>query len=236
VEINRVKARIAKTVEAATVRMTRLGGQGVLVPGNMILTAAHCIRWTATGAMALGDQKLEAIETRDGQKLIVDVLALEPVADIAVLGAVDGQALPPEAEAYEEWCEATTAVKLYIADLLLDTDVAAPPGMDQDRWAKWCPSRWIAAHVLTHDKGWIDARAHQQRRDSQWLTVEVRTRILGGTSGGSVIADNGRLLGVISHTGESFGQGGKVKLHPFPIPRPHRTLPVWVVERMRCTR
>jgi hypothetical protein len=51
-------------VEAATVKTTRTGGQGVRVPGNLILTAAHCIDWRGTGRMALGEIYIEPIATK----------------------------------------------------------------------------------------------------------------------------------------------------------------------------
>jgi hypothetical protein len=39
---------------AATVQLPTKGGQGVLVPGGFVLTAAHCIDWSLDGGMALG--------------------------------------------------------------------------------------------------------------------------------------------------------------------------------------
>ena len=42
-------------VEKATVRLTGKGGQGVLVPGGLIVTAAHCVNWYLEGGMAMGD-------------------------------------------------------------------------------------------------------------------------------------------------------------------------------------
>src|SRR5262249_32084812 len=72
-------------VLAATVSLSDLGGQGVLVPGGLILTAAHCIKWSGTGAMVLGDYFVERIKTRDGRSFRASVCAAEPVADIAAL-------------------------------------------------------------------------------------------------------------------------------------------------------
>jgi hypothetical protein len=40
---NSTMAKIA----AATVHLTRRGGLGVLVPGHMIVTAAHVVHWTS---------------------------------------------------------------------------------------------------------------------------------------------------------------------------------------------
>lgn len=50
----------------ATVRLLGKGGQGVLVPGKLILTAAHCVTWDADGGMVLGDHYIEDITTANG--------------------------------------------------------------------------------------------------------------------------------------------------------------------------
>lgn len=47
-------------VANATVRISGLVGQGVLVPGGFILTATHCIQWNGEGGWALGDYFVES--------------------------------------------------------------------------------------------------------------------------------------------------------------------------------
>src|SRR5438093_7461648 len=92
------KARIA----GATVRLSALGGRGVLVPGGMIITAAHCIRWSNEGDMgSAGEEWREKLEDGRGHALMAAVLAVESVADIAILGAVDEQGAPEQARAFE---------------------------------------------------------------------------------------------------------------------------------------
>ena len=49
-------------VANATVTILGKGGQGVLVNGNMIITAAHCIDYSLDGGMVLGDFFLEKIK------------------------------------------------------------------------------------------------------------------------------------------------------------------------------
>jgi hypothetical protein len=124
-----MRARVA----AATVKFLRRGGQGVLVPGHLIssagsprgtspdhllFTAAHVIGWSAKGYMALGDDArfVEGIATATGVRLLAYPLAVEPVADIAVLGALDGQWHPDAEEAYEAFCEQTTPVPVDTTD------------------------------------------------------------------------------------------------------------------------
>src|SRR5262249_13660012 len=109
-QINAGKTR----AEKATVRILRRKNkrslapvaQGVLVPGGYILTAARCIRWEATGSMALGDWYVETIRTSDGARHMVSPCAVEPVMDIAVLEAVDSQEMSEEYHAFEKFYEA----------------------------------------------------------------------------------------------------------------------------------
>jgi hypothetical protein len=108
---------IKEAVAAATVRFPDRGGQGVLVPGDLILTAAHVVNWTHTGIMALGDDErfIQSV-IAGGAPLLIYPRAIEPVADLAVLGALDDQWAPDEYEAFERFCETTCAVKLATAE------------------------------------------------------------------------------------------------------------------------
>src|SRR4029077_9238341 len=101
-----IKAR----TEKATVRFMRQNrrqpvAQGVLVPGGFILTAAHGINWSGTGAMALGDHYIETIQASDGFTSKVGPFAVEPVMDIAALAALDGLTFFSECEAFKMLCE-----------------------------------------------------------------------------------------------------------------------------------
>lgn len=99
-------------VERATVRLVDKGGQGVLVPGEFIITATHCIDWSGTGGMVLGDVYPAEIETASGAKFRLGVIACEPVSDMAVLGELDYQQCPDDAEAFEQWREQVEPVPL----------------------------------------------------------------------------------------------------------------------------
>lgn len=65
-------------VENATLRMEALGGLGVLVPGGFVLTATHCIQWSGTGGMALGDASPEPVRTPDGTQFRLGLAACDP--------------------------------------------------------------------------------------------------------------------------------------------------------------
>src|SRR5947207_2608359 len=96
-----LSAAVKERVRRATVRFTRMGGRGVLVPGGIILTAAHCIGWNADGSMVLDSRNLEQLVNASGKKLLVDVTAVEPVADIAAVEGPDNQEFFKEAVAYD---------------------------------------------------------------------------------------------------------------------------------------
>ena len=72
----------------------------------VIITCAHCLPHMppATGAiMAFTYKTYPRLVGVIGQKptITVECLFVDPVADVAVLGEPDGQALPGEAEAYQ---------------------------------------------------------------------------------------------------------------------------------------
>lgn len=190
-------------VEAATVKLLELGGQGVLVPGGYILTAAHCVNWSIKGGMVLGDFCLHRIQTADGELLDVTPYAVEPVNDIAALGALDDQAAPQKADAFEEFCESTPPV---------------PVCTDEYAFGEYFP-----VHIYTHKGEWI---AGQAARFGSFVTgslfVEPDSSIEGGTSGSPVVNDRGQLVAIVSNTGEVGGTS----------PRPHLALPGWIWARM----
>lgn len=80
-------------IAAATVRFVARAGQGVVVPGRLIVTAAHVIEWDGNGRMALGVRHLETLEI-GGLELMTELYAAEPVSDIAILRVADDQAFP----------------------------------------------------------------------------------------------------------------------------------------------
>ena len=203
--------------EKATVRILRVNNQGVLeplaqgvlVPGGYILTAAHCINWDGGGAMALGEWFIETIQTSDGKQHKVSPCAVEPVTDIAVLEAVDDQAMYEACCAFKEFCEATEPVPVSADDFPHD----GPP---------------VRVHILTHKGTWVTGSASRFNAPpfgNVW--VDYDAQIEGGTSGSPVIDDNGLLVGVISHCSENPAACDGL------MPRPHLALPVWIWNRIK---
>lgn len=189
-------------------KLPRLGGQGVLVPGGFILTAAHCVEWYTTGGMTLGDHCNETVVTTKGDRFHTSVWAVDPVADIAVLGGADEQTFSRDAEAFESFCDTTTSVPICVDDFK-----TAKLGEEE---------RTALAHVLTHRGTWIEADVSEPGfgppGSRAWL--KAKKKISGGTSGGPIVDDEGSLLGVVSWSSENTFNGG--------FPRPHRALPIWI--------
>jgi len=198
---------IYTNVAKATVIILSKGGQGVLVPGNLIITAAHCIDFTTEGTMALGDYFIEEIEV--GERVLkVAPLAVEPISDLAVLGSLDEQVFDKEAEGFEEFCEHTKPVVVCRSEFEL--------------------FQKFKVHIYTHKGTWVTGCAMQCREDATKLFVEADEQIDGGTSGGPIINDSGELVGIVSH----FSLASEGQRSEGLAPRAHLSLPVWVYHRI----
>ncbi len=195
-------------IERATVHLTRRGGQGVLVEGNFILTAAHCIDWSCDGGLVLGDHAVEDIDTSMG-KLKVSILAVEPVNDIAVLGSLDCQVFAEEVADFERFCENTDAVPLCTRDLDLFES--------------------IPVYIRTHEQSWVNGNVQQCNTHAQSLSIEAAEQIKGGTSGGPVVNEFGKLVGIVSNFSDI--NIGMPPCHG-SAPRPHLALPNWVLNEI----
>jgi hypothetical protein len=212
-------AAARKRVAAATVRVGD-GGQGVLVPGGLVLTAAHCISWSGTGRMALGEHFVESVRTKSGASFRLGPIAVEPVADIAVLAGLDNQVFFDDADAFEAWHEGTDPLPLSAG------------------FERWCGAgkdgvlQKFNVHVLTHTGKWVDG--HASRVFVSWwkpgatVGINMRQPIRGGTSGGPVVDDAGALVGVVSFSSE-------VKRGPCEggVPYAAQALPRWVLDRIQ---
>jgi hypothetical protein len=197
-------------------------GRGVLVGGQLILTAAHTVIHAvdhrspypcahALIGLSLGDHLRLHIETTHGT-LYVRPYAIEPVTDIAVLGPLDNQVFFDETDAYDAWCEATAPVPLHWEAL---------------------PSRTlIPAYIYTHRGAWLTGTVESGRDGAHGLRILFPEGIEGGTSGSPVVSDQGAILGIVSQAGGTEKDAldrGRDGIAPMP----HRTLPPWLLQQMR---
>ena len=200
-----LRESIKTNVANATVTLLRKGGQGILVSGNLIITAAHCIVFSLEGEMGLGEYFIEEIRTSQGE-LKVAPLVVELVSDLAVLGSLDNQEFAKEAEDFEKFCENTKAIPLCRSDFEL--------------------FRKFRVHIYTHKGTWMTGSAMLCSKDAEKLSTEADEQIEPGTSGSPIINDSGKLVGIVSNTtmdaDKSVGAA----------PRPHLALPVWVCRQI----
>jgi S1-C subfamily serine protease len=201
--------RAVSRIESAIVRLPGQG-QGVLVPGEYVLTAAHCLGWRGEERIALGEDPefYEQIVAADGRTITLSPYAIDSVSDLAVLGAVDGGASPNFLEAFFAFCADTVPVPIALDEFVVR----------------------VARNVFlfTHNKGIIPARATLGRPDAYTLVLETDESVDGGTSGGPVVTREGKLLGILSNAGGPPG-GPQCQCR---ILRIHLAAPVWLIRQM----
>ena len=167
--------------------------------------------------MVLGDYFVEAIQTQRGG-LKVGPIAVEPVSDIAVLGALDDQTFSDEAQAFEQFCSATNPVPLA-----------------QDHIELHRPFR---VRIYNHDGTWAKGSASLTTQFSPSIWIKAEKEIGGGASGGPILNLKGELVGLVSNSSVPNGNAKSTGL----CPRPLQALPVWVchkflnrrLDRSRC--
>ena len=208
-----------REVAKATVTLPKLGGQGVLVNGNLIITAAHCIDFKRDGNGVPGshhrDFYIEDIKTARGE-FEAALLAADPISDMAVFGAPDGRGSREFFEKkvyFEMFCEETKPVPLCLSDFE--------------------PFLSFPVQIYTHIGFWVTGSAMQCPEDAHILWVEADRPIDCNSSGGPIINEQGELVGIVSNfcmatRGQDKSKG--------PVPRPHLTLPVWVCRRIISTK
>src|SRR5205085_4931042 len=126
-----------------------------------------CVKFSTQGEMVLDGFFIEEIETRSGKRLKVRPLAVEPVADIAVLGCLDLEQFGKEAEAFESFCRTTMTMRLA-------------------RGRIRC-FRPFSVRILNADGRWISGTAELCEDSSPGIFIETDEEIKGGASGGPIL-------------------------------------------------
>lgn len=193
-------------VIAATVRLPRKQALGVYVGGGFILTAAHCVTYDGNGAMALGDPFIEQVETSKGSYW-TDVVAVEPVSDIAVLKATEDDSLVDDWEKHLDFCNETRPVAL----------LHRPRSF----------TGLTPVHILTPTMKWVKGIAQVHTPGLSTSEVIARESIMGGASGGPIIDAAAQLVGITS----IFSDPGPVGVSG-PAPCPCCALPGWIYKKI----
>ncbi len=123
-----------------------------------------------------------------------------------VLGPLDGQFAPGEANKFIEACDRIEPLKEICTE-------------------EFEPFKEFGAFVYTHDKGWIEVKVqpHGWNFPKLWISSDIQ--INGGTSGGPVVTENNELIGVVSWVSDRQPCEGV-------IPRPHLALPTYICKKI----
>jgi hypothetical protein len=165
----------------------------------IIITAAHCLPHLPPPhpAMYLEERTYQRLLGPLGSEPMVwaECLFADPVADIAVLGSPDNQALYKEAESYEQLL--ASAHPLTIVDAPAQGSERLTFGDLQTEHPT--PGEGIA-RVLSLEGRWLEGRV---TRRSNWVAFEPKDLIVGGMSGSPIISESGEAIGVVSVSNQS---------------------------------
>jgi hypothetical protein len=192
-------------IERAVVTLLAKGGRGILVNGGVVLTAAHCVEYKTEGEMILGDFFLEDIETSQGDSFKIEPYAVEPVSDLAALGATNIPELIQEVVKFANFCEKTKPVTLCLK----------PPPIGES----------YPIYIYTHKGMWVKGCGYGT--DTGIMFFDAEAPIEGGTSGSPIVDDSGELVGIVLNANESAGTctgSGPSLIH---------ALPVWILAMIR---
>ena len=186
-------------------------GRGFIVEttrDRLVVTAAHCLpHFPPALAIALTQERTYAalLGPLGGREADVwtECMFADPIADIAVLGAPDYQALFEEAEAYDELID--DGPVLQIAD--------PPP-----RGPAW---------LLTLDGQWARCEV-QHSRGPLWIS-DAAEPIMGGMSGSPILDPDGAAIGVVCC---SSGGPGEIHTEGGPNPKLTDSLPGWMLREL----
>lgn len=215
-----------KKAKRAVIQVGPSGGRGfvmeigsILGPAinRIVITAGHCLPNTYECFAALSGRVRSdrLIGPLGGTASVMsECLFVDPLSDLAVLTAADGQAIENADVEWESFMETVGSV-----DLSYDVP-KYPDGMprtEQRGWLLSLTGSWSSCKVA--------ACTGELGNSVLWLE-EASCGILGGMSGSPVLDDDGRAIGVLvigeSKLSETSSQGG-------PQPRLSHALPSWLV-------
>jgi len=182
-------SRVQKFAEAQAGIVTVGGGRGFVVAGEhgrLVITAGHCLpHFPPCVSFSGSDERtyMELLGPLGGKQTVAaECLFVDPIGDIAVLGAPDGQELSDECEAYEELLECMTPLTMA------------------------CAKEEMPAWLIDLDGARFRCMVKCQRLGPLWL-FDAAKPIAGGMSGSPILDDSGRAIGVLATSSNMDGHG-----------------------------
>lgn len=241
-------------LQDALAAVVRVGnGRGFVVEGRghygrrerFVITAAHCLPERRGGQKLPPPHGASYTEERTYKKLMAplskkqsvwcECLFVDPIADIAVLGSPDNQALGEQAEAYEALVEAATPLtvaeppsKPNAKEVVQLADMEKRFGqIGKVQWAR----RECSAILLSLDKQWFACTV--SHFPNGMLSIEnAAQEIAGGMSGSPIMAEDGTAIGIVCLGG---GIAGAPCTEGGPNPRLMGNLPGWFLKGLTGT-
>jgi len=167
-ELTKVCDAIVETVE--------LGGKGVIVPGNIILTATHCVYMHTPSPPVTNDWNLLKMRAKK-EEFVANVVFAESISDLSVLGEPDMQDYP-ENNKYLECCSQCMPVQVFNGEFKARKTYKA--------FICLIDGRRIA----------IEHQNYHSEAESQFY--ETNEIIKPGDSGSPIVNKDGELIGVLS--------------------------------------
>ena len=209
------------------------GGRGFVVAGvdvhgmaeqRFIISAAHCLPRLPAPHLARDEAERTLANligplgstSRKQRPIWASLLFVDPMSDIVVLEAPDGQELFEENDQYEKFTDAIDP--LPIGDMPLPAMPRVVRGSNDILELLPWPS--TSAFALSLKRGWQPCTA---QFTGQFLILDGPDAIESGMSGSPIINDAGAAIGLISTGGTEFN------LNPSVV----RCLPRWLAARLR---
>jgi hypothetical protein len=201
-----------KLIELATVPVRSKsmkpgeGGQGVYIGNHFVLTAAHCLDFDTHSGNALGGYNIYYIDRPEGDPIWCSPVFIDPCSDLAVIGACDDQVIPERFFEFQRFFRDIAPIRIRRDPL--------PPGEP------------IHCEIRSHLGSWISGRMTQEYCEP-FAFLEADENILGGTSGGPIVDDDGNIIAIVS-TGGGMGEETTEARNSVPS----LWLPPWLLEEV----
>jgi hypothetical protein len=187
-------------------------GRGFVVAGSLerryIITAAHCLPKVPPPHLGrfLEDYTFAKVVGPLGKKphAWAECVFVDAIADLAVLGSPDNQALSDQAGEYVALTAALPAMSLAVPPAMVDRKamlMARPVSKvaRKDFLMRFASRVW----VLSLDGQWFECAATYSEGGALTIRTKGSKRVVNGMSGSPVITDDGAALALVSTSGVS---------------------------------